>query len=118
MAELLNDQELKALIGKVIVNGDPSSIRPNSYVLRLGADGEFLNSEKAFKLGDKKKGIRVSPGHSVGITSRERIDFSKRAVAEFFPDHDLHGFVSPTTDLAREGIVAPTTQVDAGYQGR
>ena len=117
MAEMLRDIELKAIVGKIIVDGDPASIRPNSYVLRLGADGEFLNSEKVFKLGKKKKGIRVSPGHSVGITSRESINFSSEVVNEFFPDHDLHGFISPTTDLAREGIVAPTTQVDAGYRG-
>ena len=117
MAEILNDQDLKKLIGKVIVDGDPGSVRPNSYVLRLGASGEFLNSGKAFKLGGNKKGIRVAPGHSVGVTARETIDFSRDAVDEIFPEHDLHGVISPTTDLAREGIVAPTTQVDAGYHG-
>ena len=117
MAEMLSDIELKEIVGRIIVDGDPASIRPNSYVLRLGADGEFLNSEKVFKLGERKKGIRVSPGHSVGITSRESINFSSDVVNEYFPDHDLHGFISPTTDLAREGIVAPTTQVDAGYRG-
>ncbi len=117
MAIMLRDIELKEIVGKIIIDGDPASIRPNSYVLRLGADGEFLNSEKVFRLGEKKKGFRISPGHSVGITSRERINFSNEVVNEFFPDHDVHGFISPTTDLAREGIVAPTTQVDAGYRG-
>lgn len=117
MAEVLSDKELKSIIGTVIKDGAPNSIRPNSYVLRLGESGEFLNSGKAFKLGKGKKGIRVAPGHSVGVTARETIDFSRKAVREHFPDHDLHGIISPTTDLAREGIVAPTTQVDAGYKG-
>ena len=117
MAEVLSDRELKRIIGTVIEDGDTGSVRPNSYVLRLGASGEFLNSGKAFKLGNGKKGIRVAPGHSVGVTARETIDFSREAVGKFFPDHDLHGIISPTTDLAREGIVAATTQVDAGYHG-
>ena len=117
VAEMLSDQDLKKIIGSVIVDGDPSSVRPNSYVLRLGAWGEFLNSGKAFELGGAKKGIRIAPGHSVGVTAREKIDFSRDVVDRFFPNHDLHGVISPTTDLAREGIVAPTTQVDAGYHG-
>ena len=117
MAEVLSDRELKRIIGTVIEDGDTGSVRPNSYVLRLGASGEFLNSGKAFKLGNGKKGIRVAPGHSVGVTARETIDFSRGVVEKLFPGHDLHGLISPTTDLAREGIVAPTTQVDAGYRG-
>lgn len=117
MATILNDKEISNLIGKVILNGDNSSIRPNSYVLRLGSTGEFLNSGKEFNLGGSKKGIRIQPGHSVALTAFEMIDFRRETVRKIFPEHDLHAFISPTTDLSREGIVAPTTQVDAGYQG-
>jgi hypothetical protein len=39
---ILNDSEIKRLLGSVIVNGDGANIRPNAYVLRLGAKGEFL----------------------------------------------------------------------------
>jgi len=85
--------------------------------LRLGADGEFLNSGKEFELGPKKKGIRVQAGHSVAVTAFEELDFRRETVHKIFPGCDLHGFVSPTTDLSREGIVAPATQVDAGYHG-
>jgi deoxycytidine triphosphate deaminase len=117
MATILNDAELKKLIGTVIQDGDPSCIRPNSYILRLGSKGEFLNSGKLFTLGDAKKGIRIQPGHSVGLTALETVDFRPTTVQKLYPNCALHAFISPTTDLAREGIVAPTTQVDAGYNG-
>lgn len=117
MATILNDEELQKLLGTVIINADKSSIRPNSYVLRLGAVGEFLNVAKEFKLGKKKKGIKIPPGHSVALTAHEEIDFTRETVRSIYPNHDLHAFVSPTTDLSREGLVAPTTQVDAGYHG-
>jgi deoxycytidine triphosphate deaminase len=118
MATLLSDAELAKLIGTVLVNGDAACIRPNSYVLRLGSEGEFINTGKDFTLGDRgKKGIKVQPGHSVGVTAFETIDFRRETVRKLYPDHDLHALISPTTDLSREGIVAPTTQVDAGYFG-
>lgn len=118
MATLLNDTEIAKLLGTVIQGGDPASIRPNSYVLRFGADGEFINTGKDFTLGKgKKKGIRVQPGHSVGVTALEIVDFRRDTVHGIYPGADLHGLISPTTDLSREGIVAPTTQVDAGYHG-
>lgn len=117
MATILNDSELKNLMGKVIIGGDGSSIRPNSYILRLGGEGEFLNASKVFTIGKSKKGIRIPPGHSVAVTALETIDFRSDTVQRIYPGCALHGLVSPTTDLSREGIVAPTTQVDAGYHG-
>ena len=117
MAKILNDVELKRLLGKVIVDGDESSIRPNSYILRLGSHGEFLNTGKEFELGKDKKGIRIQPGHAVGVTAHETLDFTRKTVQAIFPDQDLHGILSPTTDLSREGIGASSTQVDAGYFG-
>ena len=117
MATILNDKELSKLLGSVILNGEESSIRPNSYVLRLGAVGEFINVGKEFTLGKAKKGLKIPPGHSVALTAHEEIDFSRETVRSIYPNHDLHAFISPTTDLSREGLVAPTTQVDAGYHG-
>jgi deoxycytidine triphosphate deaminase len=119
VAEILNDAELKRLIGKVIVNGDEACIRPNSYVLRLGGEGEFISTGKEFKLAEngKKKGVKLAPGHAIGMTAMETLDFRRETVEDLFPDSDLHAFLSPTTDLSREGVVAPTTQVDAGYFG-
>ncbi len=117
MATILSDKELKKLLGNVIVDGDVSCLRPNSYILRLGKTGEFLNSGKEFYIGKKKKGIRIQPGHSVAVTSYETIDFSRETIQKIFPKHDLHGMLCPTTDLSREGIVAPATQIDAGYNG-
>jgi deoxycytidine triphosphate deaminase len=117
MPVILNDSELLKLLGTVIVDGDPSSIRPNAYVLRLGSSGEFLNTGKEFSIGADKKGLQIQPGHSVGVTAFETLDFRRETVHKFYPNHDLHALVSPTTDLSREGIVAQTTQVDAGFYG-
>lgn len=117
MATILNDTEIKKLIGTVIIDGDAASIRPNSYILRLGGEGEFLTAGKVFTIGKSKKGIRIPPGHSVAVTALEAIDFRPATVEKVYPGCALHAFISPTTDLAREGIVAPTTQVDAGYSG-
>jgi deoxycytidine triphosphate deaminase len=117
MATILNDKEIAGLVGKVIINGDASCVRTNSYVLRLGSSGEFLNSGKEFNIGGSKKGIRIQPGHSVALTAFETIDFRRETVRKIYPDQDLHALVSPSTDLSREGLVAPTTQVDVGYFG-
>jgi len=117
MATILSDKELIKLLGKVIIDGDPSFIRPNSYVLRLGKTGEFLNANKEFELGLKKKGIKISPGHSVAVTAFETIDFRRETISEIYPDNDLYAIISPTTDLSREGLVAPSTHIDSGYFG-
>jgi deoxycytidine triphosphate deaminase len=118
VATLLNDVEIAKLLGTVIIGGDPESIRPNSYVLRLGGAGEFINTGKEFDLTTpRKRGIRIPPGHSVAVTALETVDFRRETVDRIFPDCDLHGLLSPTTDLSREGIVAPATQIDAGYTG-
>lgn len=117
MATILSDKELLKLLGTVIVDGDSSFIRPNSYVLRLGETGEFLNANKEFELGGRKKGIKISPGHSVALTAFETIDFRRETLSKIFPENDLHAIISPTTDLSREGIVAPSTHIDSGYYG-
>ena len=117
MPTILNDRELKSLFGTVLRNAAEECLRPNSYVLRLGTRGEFINTGKQFDLSRSKRGIQVHPGHLVGVTAFEDLDFRREAVHKVFPGHDLHAFVSPTTDLSREGMIAPTTQVDAGFHG-
>ena len=117
MSRILKDSEISKLFGSVITPADPDCVRPNAYVMRLGAEGEFLNAGKQFELGKKKKGIRIPPGHAVAVTAAETLDFRQGTINKVFPGCGLHGFVSPTTDLSREGIVAPSTQVDAGYHG-
>jgi deoxycytidine triphosphate deaminase len=117
MSRILKDTEISKLLGSVINPADRESLRPNAYVMRLGAEGEFLNAGKQFELGKKKKGVRIPPGHSVAVTAAETLDFRPETVDGIFPGCGLHGFISPTTDLSREGIVAPSTQVDAGYYG-
>ena len=94
MAELLNDVEIRRILGTVIKDGVETSVRPNSYVLRLGSAGEFLTTGKEFSLGDepgKKKGIKVSPGSQSrsppvrGLTSRARRFRSTSRIVIFTP---------------------------------
>lgn len=117
MASILNDKDIKQILDSIIIGGDEGCIRPNSYVLRLGSVGEFLNTGKEFELGDIKKGIKLKPGQAIALTAFEKLDFRRKTVHKIFPDNDLHGLLSPTTDLSREGIVAASTQVDAGFTG-
>lgn len=120
MATILNDAELKRLLGTVIKNGSEDNVRSNSYIVRLGGEGEFLGTDKSFTLGngrEHKKGIKLPPGHSVGLSSFEEIDFSPETVNKLFPEHALHGMLSPTTDFSRESISAPSTHIDAGFCG-
>ena len=120
MAKILNDIELKKLVdNKIIINGDYDCVRPNAYVLRLGAKGEYINIEnrKEFDIATKKKGFKLPTGISVAITSFETLDFSRDAVHKIYPKCDLFAWMSPITDLSREGIVTQTTQIDVGFCG-
>ena len=99
MANLLNDHEIKKILGSIIGDGDENSVRPNSYVLRLGNAGEFLTTGKEFRLGsgsNDKQGIKVAPGQSVAVTALETIDFTRDTVQRHFPAaapelHDVGG---------------------------
>ena len=119
MATILNDAEIEKLLGKVIKNGVKDSIRPNSYIIRLGSEGEYLGTGRTFILGEDKerKGIKLPPNHSVGVSSIEEIDFSQETVNMVFPGQALHGFLAPTTDFSREGVGTSSTQIDAGFRG-
>lgn len=118
MAKILNDTELKKLIEhKIIINADLSCIGPNSYTLRLGAKGEYINIEKEFDISKNKKGFKLPTGNSVGITSYEEVDFREETVNKLYPNCALFAYISPITDLSREGIIAHTTKIDAGYKG-
>lgn len=118
MAIILGDKELKKLLGSVIINGDESCIRPNAYVLRLGAKGEFQNTNTAFNIGSQdKKGIKLASGHAAGLSSHEQLDFRRETVYKIYPKCDLFAYLSPVTDLSREGITTHTTQVDVGFHG-
>lgn len=120
MATILNDKEIKKLIDSgIIINGLKENVQANSYVATLGDSGEFLNfDDEGFELdGNKKVGIRVDPGHCVGVISNEILNLEKEVVQELYPKCAIHAIITPTTSLMREGIVASSTQVDAGFYG-
>ena len=122
MADFLNYIEIKSILGRVIIGGIEECVRPNSYILRLGDGGAFLQAgeeyqESKIDKGKQHRGVRISPGQSVAMRALEIVDFKRETVESIFPGYDLLALISPTTDLSREGIVASTTQVDAGYHG-
>lgn len=118
MAKILNDIELKKLIdNNIIVGGDESCIRPNAYILRLGAKGEYTHIGKEFNISKHKKGFKLPTGNSVAIMSFEVLDFRREAVHKIYKNCDLFAWMSPITDLSREGIITQTTQIDAGFHG-
>lgn len=85
VARILSDKEIRALLGTVIINGDLNCIRPNAYVLRLGAKGEFLNTGKEFNISSDKKGLCIQPGHAVAVTAYETLDFRRETVHKIYP---------------------------------
>ncbi|WOV90352.1 MAG: hypothetical protein R1F54_07320 [Candidatus Zeuxoniibacter abyssi] len=88
MAKILSDRDLQKLLGKSIIGANSSCLRPNSYILRLGSKGEFINTEKKFEISElgRKRGIKLQPGHAIGITSLETIDFRPETVEGIYPD--------------------------------
>jgi deoxycytidine triphosphate deaminase len=117
MTRILSDTEIERLLGTVIVDGDKECIQANSYMLRLGGEGESFHNEKGLCRGKDNKALGIAPGHSTALTAYETINFKRDVVHAVFPGCELHAIVIPSTDFAWERIIAPTTQVDAGYRG-
>lgn len=117
MAKILNDTEIKKLIKHNIIKGDEACIRSNAYILRLGAKGEYTHIGKEFDISGVKKGFKLPTGNSVAIISYEQIDFRRETVHQLYPKCDLFAYMSPITDLSREGIATHTTVIDSGYHG-
>ena len=75
MAELLNDVEIRRILGTVIKDGIETSVPPNSHVLRLGSAGGVLPTGEGVSprgAPGKKKGIKVSPGESVALIAHTK----------------------------------------------
>ena len=116
--KIINETEIKKLIGTVIIDGSESCIRSNAYFVRLGAEGGLHKAGKEFEPSDKKKkGITIPQGQSVGVVALESLDFRRETVQEIYPENDLCGSLWPTRELEREGIVAQATHLNAGYTG-
>lgn len=118
MAIILSDKEIKKLIEyKIIIDGNDDCVRPNAYMLRLGKKAEYTHIHKEFDISGNKSGIKLPMGNSIHITSHEKIDFRREVVHKLYPKCDLLAYMSPITDLSREGIITQTTQIDAGFYG-
>jgi deoxycytidine triphosphate deaminase len=115
VAKILPDREIKALLGKVILDGLPACVRPTSYEVRLGSQARFDSTGEEVEV---KPGffLEIQPGELVIVASLERLDFSRRTL-ESVGKPGLVGFITPTTTMMREGFLFASTKVDPGYHG-
>ena len=115
----ISDRDLQKLLGESIIGADShvfGQIRIFcDWVLKVNLSIPKKNLKSVN--WEEKEALNSSRGHAIGITSLETIDFRPETVEGIYPGCNLHGILSPTTDLSREGIMAATTQIDAGYRG-
>ena len=118
MAQLLPDKEIRKILSSIIVGDQGSNIKinPNGVELRLGNAVRFLATKEEKKI-PKGHFLKINPGESVIVSSKEKIDFSSAALEAKYPGQMIMGFVTPTTTMMREGIVQAATKIDAGFKG-
>lgn len=118
MAQLLPDKEIRKILSSIIVGDQGSNIKinPNGVELRLGNAVRFLATKEEKKI-PKGHFLKINPGESVIVSSKEKIDFSSAALEAEYPGQMIMGFVTPTTTMMREGIVQAATKIDAGFKG-
>ena len=118
MAQLLPDKEIRKILSSIIVGdkGRNIKINPNGVELRLGNAVRFLATKEEKKI-PKGHFLKINPGESVIVSSKEKIDFSSAALEAEYPGQMIMGFVTPTTTMMREGIVQAATKIDAGFKG-
>jgi deoxycytidine triphosphate deaminase len=116
VAKILADKDVRRLIGTVIFDADESRINPNGIEIRLGKHVLFQSTDEEKEL-EPDMFLKVLPGESVTISSYERFDFHKEAIAKVFPGCDMLALITPTTTMMREGIMQSATKVDSGWGG-
>lgn len=116
MAEILPDNQLRSILGKVIVNGDETLINPNGIELRVGKTVFFHSTDEEYQF-EEGTFLKVKPGETILFTSFETIDFTDETVAKLFPGECLMALITPTTTMMREGIAQVTTKIDPGFRG-
>jgi deoxycytidine triphosphate deaminase len=116
MAKILADNDIKKLLGTVILNADERRINPNGIEIRLGRHVFFQSTEEEKELSDGTY-LKVLPGESVIISSFEGLTFTRETVHRIFPGCDLMAWITPTTTMMREGIMQSSTKIDSGWNG-
>jgi deoxycytidine triphosphate deaminase len=116
MARILPDREIVLLLNKLILDGSSDCVRSNSYELRLGNRVKFDSTGEEMALGPGQF-VEIQPGDFVTISSAEKLNFSRDAVAQIGKNVNLTGLITPTTTMMREGFLFTTTKVDPGFRG-
>jgi deoxycytidine triphosphate deaminase len=117
MAKILADQEVKKLLGTLILGADESRLNPNGIELRLGSQVRFMSTGEIKPLTPDHF-LKIAPGESVVVCSLEKLDFSREAVHRHYPGMAVMGLITPTTTMMREGVMHAATKVDAGFRGQ
>ena len=117
MARILSNKEIKKLLdNEIILEGDRSQIRSNSYVFRLGKEVHFF-STKERKSGDIGDILIINAGDSSLVHSHEIVDFTQSTIDKLYKGHQICALLTPTTTLVREALQLPSTKIDPGYTG-
>ncbi len=116
MATVLPDREIKALLGKAILNGSPDCIRVNSYEVRLGQKARFDSTGEELEVAENCF-LEIEPGDFVSVESLEKLDFSAATLKSIGKPCGVFAWITPTTTMMREGFLFASTKVDAGFHG-
>jgi len=116
VATILPDREIKALIGKVIVNGSEECVRVNSYEVRLGHKAHFDSTGEEMDIPDGHF-LEIEPGDFVSVESFEKLDLRLATLESIGKPSGVFAWITPTTTMMREGFLFASTKVDAGYRG-
>ncbi len=104
--EILVDEELKEVLGTIIINGDKKQVQPASYDLRVGKEIYLpeRGERKEIKEGDIE---HLQPFESALIKTIEEIKLPKNMV----------GLMQPRSKLSTRGLIYTGGSIDPGYEG-
>jgi deoxycytidine triphosphate deaminase len=116
MAKVLPDREIKALLGKAIINGSPDCVRVQAYEVRLGRKARFDSTGEEVEIPENAF-LEIQPGDFVAVESLEKLDLSDKTLTSLGKTSGIFAWITPTTTMMREGFLFASTKVDAGYEG-
>ena len=112
----LSHQSIKGLLGTVIKNYSVESVRENGYDLRICGEKALKLRGNAFLPEKSSEYEEVEFGDHVELEPLNTYLFE--SCEELEMPNDLIALMTLRSTLARNGIVAPPTVIDAGYRGK
>ncbi|MFP3346548.1 MAG: deoxycytidine triphosphate deaminase [Sulfolobaceae archaeon] len=113
---ILPHQDIRELLGKVIINYSEQNVRENGYDLRICGDNYYEVLGNA-ELPEKKSEIRSFQFDEVARLKPLKT-YLFETCEEFRMPDNLAALLTLRSTMARNGFQAPPTVIDAGYQGK